>query len=120
MSCLKEFFGHKKGAFTDAKADKVGRFELAHNGSLFLDELGNMPLQQQTKLLAAIQNRQITPLGGNQPIDINIRLICATNHDLQQQVDEGSVSTRPIVPSEHGGDLFTAPEAANTRYSPFV
>ena len=84
-----EFFGHKKGAFTDAKADKVGRFELAHNGSLFLDELGNMPLQQQTKLLAAIQNRQGTPWGGNQPIDINIRLICATNHDLQQQVDEG-------------------------------
>lgn len=84
-----EFFGHKKGAFTDAKADKVGRFELAHSGSLFLDELGNLPLQQQTKLLAAIQNRQITPVGGNQPIAIDIRLICATNHDLHQQVDSG-------------------------------
>ena len=54
-------FGHKKGAFTDTKADS-GRFELAHSGSLFLDELGNLPLQQQTKLLAAIQNRQITLL----------------------------------------------------------
>ncbi|KZN60380.1 sigma-54-dependent transcriptional regulator [Pseudoalteromonas luteoviolacea] len=84
-----ELFGHKKGAFTDAKTDRVGRFELAHGGTLFLDEVGNMPLDQQVKLLAAIQNRQITPVGGNQPIDVDIRLVCATNDALPQSVVDG-------------------------------
>ncbi|QZO12915.1 sigma-54-dependent transcriptional regulator [Pseudoalteromonas piscicida] len=84
-----ELFGHKKGAFTDAKSDKVGRFELAHKGSLFLDELGNLPMSQQATLLAALQNRQVTPVGGNKPISVDIRLICATNDNLQQAVDEG-------------------------------
>ena len=84
-----ELFGHKKGAFTDAKTDRVGRFELAHSGSLFLDELGNLPLQQQATLLAAIQNRQITPVGSTKLIDVDIRLICATNDNLQQAVIEG-------------------------------
>jgi DNA-binding NtrC family response regulator len=83
-----ELFGHKKGAFTDAKADRTGRFELAHEGSLFLDELGNLPLNQQATLLAALQNRQITPVGGTKPIDVNIRLICATNEDLPLAVLE--------------------------------
>jgi transcriptional regulator with GAF, ATPase, and Fis domain len=83
-----ELFGHKKGAFTDAKADRTGRFELAHGGSLFLDELGNLPLNQQATLLAALQNRQITPVGGIIPIDVNIRLICATNENLPQAVHE--------------------------------
>jgi len=84
-----ELFGHKKGAFTDAKSDRVGRFELAHGGSLFLDELGNLPMQQQATLLAALQNRQITPVGSTQVIDVDIRLICATNDNLQQAVNEG-------------------------------
>lgn len=84
-----ELFGHKKGAFTDAKSDRVGRFELAHGGSLFLDELGNLPLNQQTSLLAALQNRQITPVGGARIIDVDIRLICATNDNLQQAVLDG-------------------------------
>jgi len=84
-----ELFGHKKGAFTDAKADRIGRFELAHGGSLFLDELGNLPLTQQVKLLATLQNRQITPVGGSKTIDIDIRLICATNDNLTQAVSEG-------------------------------
>jgi len=83
-----ELFGHKKGAFTDAKSDRTGRFELAHEGSLFLDELGNLPLSQQATLLAALQNRQITPVGGTKPIDVNIRLICATNENLPQAVHE--------------------------------
>lgn len=81
-----ELFGHKKGAFTDAKADRTGRFELAHEGSLFLDELGNLPLNQQATLLAALQNRQITPVGGTKTIEVNIRLICATNENLSQAV----------------------------------
>lgn len=83
-----ELFGHKKGAFTDAKADRTGRFELAHQGSLFLDELGNLPLSQQATLLAALQNRRITPVGGTKSIDVNIRLICATNENLPQAVNE--------------------------------
>jgi len=84
-----ELFGHKKGAFTDAKTDRLGRFELAHSGSLFLDELANLPLNQQASLLAALQNRQITPIGGSKVIDVDIRLICATNDDLHQAVEEG-------------------------------
>ena len=84
-----ELFGHKKGAFTDAKADRIGKFELAQGGSLFLDELGNLPLEHQAKLLAALQNRQITPVGGSKAVDIDIRLICATNDNLEQAVIEG-------------------------------
>ena len=85
-----ELFGHKKGSFTDARQDRVGRFELAEGGSLFLDEMANLPLTQQAKLLVAIQNRQITPLGANQPVDVNIRLICASNENLQQSVEQGT------------------------------
>ena len=84
-----ELFGHKKGAFTDARSDRIGRFELAHQGSLFLDEIGNLPLEQQTKLLAALQNRQVTPLGAEKPVNVDIRLICATNEALPQAVAEG-------------------------------
>ncbi len=84
-----ELFGHKKGAFTDAKNDRAGRFELAHDGSLFLDELGNLPLNHQATLLAALQNRQVTPVGGSKAIEVNIRLICATNENLPQAVQEG-------------------------------
>lgn len=77
-----ELFGHKKGAFTDAKEDRQGRFEAADGGTLFLDEIGNISLQQQARLLTVLQNRQVTPLGSNKPIPINIRLICATNLDI--------------------------------------
>ncbi|WP_125721050.1 sigma-54-dependent transcriptional regulator [Pseudoalteromonas rubra] len=84
-----ELFGHKKGAFTDAKSDKIGRFELASGGSLFLDELGNLPMQQQATLLAALQNRCVTPVGGTKAVEVDIRLICATNDNLQQAVNEG-------------------------------
>ena len=85
-----ELFGHKKGAFTDAKVDRIGRFELAKGGSLFLDELGNLPLSQQAKLLAALQNRQITPVGASKPINIDIRLICASNNNLHQSVEDNT------------------------------
>ncbi|WP_298534531.1 sigma-54 dependent transcriptional regulator [uncultured Algibacter sp.] len=83
-----ELFGYKKGAFTDAKADRKGRFEAAHEGTLFLDEIGNISLQQQARLLTVLQNRQVTPLGSNQPIPINIRLICATNLNLSTLSNE--------------------------------
>jgi len=84
-----ELFGHKKGAFTDAKADRIGRFELASGGSLFLDELANLPIAQQAKLLMALQNREITPVGSMKSIAIDIRLISATNDNLQQAVADG-------------------------------
>jgi len=83
-----ELFGYKKGAFTDAREDRIGRFEAANGGTLFLDEIGNISLSQQVRLLTALQNRQITPLGSNEPIDIDIRLICATNVDLNTIADE--------------------------------
>lgn len=84
-----ELFGHVKGAFTDAKEDRAGKFEAANNGSLFLDEIGNLSYPLQSKLLAAIQSRKITRVGSNKPIDVNIRLICATNSNLQEMVANG-------------------------------
>jgi len=84
-----ELFGHKKGAFTDARDDRPGRFELANNGTLFLDEIGNLSMNLQSKLLSALQARQITRVGSNTPIDVNIRLICATNMPLHDMVKEG-------------------------------
>ncbi len=83
-----ELFGHKKGSFTDAREDRVGRFESAEGGTLFLDEIGNISLQQQAKLLTVLQNRQVTRLGTNQAIPIDIRLICATNIPLSELANE--------------------------------
>ncbi|MDB5129098.1 sigma-54 dependent transcriptional regulator [Mucilaginibacter sp.] len=83
-----ELFGHKKGAYTDAREDRMGRFEEAEGGTLFLDEIGNISLQQQAKLLTVLQNRQVTRLGTNKAVDVNIRLICATNVPLQELANE--------------------------------
>ncbi len=84
-----ELFGHVKGAFTDAHTDHVGKFEQADGGILFLDEIGNIPPHLQAKLLRAIQNRSIVPVGGTQARPVNIRLICATNMNLEELVREG-------------------------------
>lgn len=81
-----ELFGHVKGAFTDAKEERIGKLEAASGGTLFLDEIGNLTLSSQSKLLSVLQNRTISPLGSNKMIPINIRLICATNMDLQQLI----------------------------------
>lgn len=83
-----ELFGHEKGAFTGAIARKLGRLELAHEGTLFLDEVGEMPLDLQPKLLRALQEREIERLGGTRPIQVNVRLIAATNRDLGKMVQE--------------------------------
>ena len=83
-----ELFGHKKGAFTDAREDRAGRFESANGGTLFLDEIGNISLSQQAKLLTVLQNRQVTRLGSNQPIPVDIRLICATNVPMSELANE--------------------------------
>jgi DNA-binding NtrC family response regulator len=84
-----ELFGHKKGAFTDAKDERIGRFEIANEGTLFLDEIGNIPILLQSKLLTAIQNKEITPVGANNPVKIDIRLICATNKNLTELINHG-------------------------------
>ncbi|MCX6302709.1 MAG: sigma-54 dependent transcriptional regulator [Bacteroidia bacterium] len=84
-----ELFGHVKGAFTDAHENRQGKFEIAHKGTLFLDEIGNLSFHLQAKLLAAIENRQITRIGSNQLIPTDIRLICATNKNLENMVKEG-------------------------------
>ena len=85
-----EMFGHVKGAFTDAYADHIGKFEQANGTTLFLDEIGNLPLNQQAKLLRVLQNRSVTKVGDTKSIPIDIRLICATNRDLKAMVKEGS------------------------------
>ena len=85
-----ELFGHVKGAFTDARADRPGKFEVANKGTLFLDEIGNLSYHLQAKLLTALQRRSIVRVGSNTPIPVNIRLICATNRDLQEMVQKGN------------------------------
>ena len=84
-----EIFGHKKGAFTGADADKRGAFEIANGGTLFLDEVGNLSYEVQVQLLRALQERRIRPVGGTKEIDIDIRLVCATNENLEEAVSEG-------------------------------
>ena len=84
-----ELFGHTKGAFTDAKEDRAGKFEAANGGTLFLDEIGNLSLQTQAKLLSAIQNKVVVRVGANKPISVDIRLVCATNGNLEKMVADG-------------------------------
>ena len=85
-----ELFGYEKGAFTDARKAKAGRMEVASGGTLFLDEIGNLSMSMQSKLLTAIEKRQISRLGATRTLPINVRLICATNADIRQMVDEGT------------------------------
>jgi transcriptional regulator with PAS, ATPase and Fis domain len=84
-----ELFGHKKGSFTNAFEDRTGKFAMADRGSLFLDEIGNIPLSLQSKLLTVLQTRKVNPVGSNQELAVDIRLICATNKDLQAMVALG-------------------------------
>jgi DNA-binding NtrC family response regulator len=84
-----ELFGYTQGAFTNADRDRAGRFQAAHEGTLFLDEIGNLPTSMQTKLLRVLESREVVPLGSDQPVPIDVRLIAATNQPLAQLVDEG-------------------------------
>jgi DNA-binding NtrC family response regulator len=123
-----ELFGHVKGAFTDAKEDRIGKFEAANKGTLFLDEIGNLSLQMQAKLLSAIQNREIIKVGSNKHVPIDIRLLCATNCDLVQMVADGlfredllyRINTIQIgVPSlrERGDDLLVLAEFFLSKFA---
>lgn len=111
-----ELFGHEKGAFTGAHKRKLGRFELAHGGTLFLDEIGDVPLEMQAKLLRAIQEKQIERVGGEAPVDVDVRIVSATHRDITEMVKEGSfredlLYRLHIVPVElpplrdRGGDI---------------
>ncbi len=84
-----ELFGHKKGAFTDAKEDRIGRFQIADKSTLFLDEIGNIPPSLQSKMLSVLQKREIIPIGSNLPISIDIRLITATNKNIESLISKG-------------------------------
>jgi DNA-binding NtrC family response regulator len=84
-----EFFGHERGAFTDAREQRIGRFEEANSGSIFLDEIGEHPLEAQTKLLRVLQEKEFTRVGGSVPVKVDVRVIAATNKDLEAQVRDG-------------------------------
>jgi DNA-binding NtrC family response regulator len=99
-----ELFGHVKGAFTDAKTDRVGRFELADGGSIFLDEIGTVPLSLQSKLLRVLQTGDIERVGSSKARHVDARVISATNANLQQEVAEGAVPGGFAVPAEHDRD----------------
>jgi two-component system, NtrC family, response regulator HydG len=85
-----ELFGHVKGAFTDASADRVGKFEYAHGGTMFLDEVGDMPMPTQIKLLRVLENGEITRVGSNHPIKVNVRILSATNRNLEDSIEAGT------------------------------
>lgn len=123
-----ELFGHVKGAFTDARVDRQGKFEAAQGGTLFLDEIGNVSYPLQAKLLTAIQNREVTPVGGNMPVKVDIRLIAATNRNLGAMAAEGTFREDPlyrintielVVPPlrERGDDIIKLAEFFSERFS---
>ncbi len=123
-----ELFGYEKGAFTDAKKEKKGRFELASGGTLFLDEIGNLSLAMQTKLLTVIEKKQIIRVGATIPIPIDVRLICATNANIHQMVEEGKfrqdllyrINTVELhIPPlrERGGDILLLAEYFLKKYA---
>ena len=105
-----ELFGHEAGAFTGASKRHPGRFERADGGTLFLDELATAPMLVQEKLLRVIEYGELERVGGSQPLQVNVRLVCATNADLPQMVEEGHFSRRPARPP--GLRRGTAPPAA--------
>jgi len=123
-----ELFGHTKGSFTDAHENRAGKFETANKGTLFLDEIGNLSFHLQAKILAALENRQISRIGSNQLIPIDIRLICATNKNLDKMVSEGlfrqdllyRINTIQIeIPPlrERGNDITILAEYFLNKYS---
>ncbi len=113
-----ELFGHEKGAFTGAEARKKGRFELAEGGTLFLDEIGDINLGTQIKLLRVLQEREFERLGGTETIKANVRLLAATNKDLEKAITDGHVPRGPVLPAERLHDLRPAAARSESRSAP--
>ena len=108
-----ELFGHERGAFTGAIKDRPGRFEMADGGTLFLDDIDDVPLSMQVKLLRVLQNRTIERLGGTRTVPVNVRIIAGSKKDLQQMVDGRQVPRGPVLPAQrHAGRAAAAPRAA--------
>ncbi len=107
-----ELFGHEKGAFTGAVARRAGRFELADGGTLFLDEVGDLPMEVQIKLLRALQEREFERVGGTETIKVDVRVISATNRDLEQMIDDRRVPRGPVLPAQRVPDPPAAPARA--------
>ena len=105
-----ELFGHVKGSFTDAKTDRIGRFELADGGTLFLDEIANISLSQQSKLLRVLQTGDVERVGSSKARHVDVRVLSATNADLHVEVGGGTLSRRPALSPEHDRD--SSPAAA--------
>jgi transcriptional regulator with GAF, ATPase, and Fis domain len=111
-----ELFGYEKGAFTGAASRKLGRFELANGGTIFLDEIGELPLESQVKLLRTIQEGEIERLGGTRTIKINVRIITATNRNLKQEIEKGTFPRRSLVPFERLSDHGATSQTAQGRH----
>ena len=97
-----ELFGHEKGAFTSAVGQRKGRFELAHGGTIFLDEIGEIPLAMQSKLLRVLQERRFERVGGSQTVECDVRVVAATNRDLLRLCKEGKFRERPLLSPQRG------------------
>ena len=112
-----ELFGHEKGAFTGAISRRVGRFELADGGTIFLDEIGELPLEMQAKLLRVLQEGEIDRIGGKGPVEVDVRVIAATNRDLAQAVARQDVSRGFVLPAECVSDSAAGAARAKGRHS---
>ncbi len=112
-----EFFGHVKGAFTGAHRDRVGRFELADGGTIFLDEVGEIPLDLQSKLLRVLQESEYERVGDDRTHAVDVRVIAATNRDLEQAVADGPVSRGSLLPAQRVPDRRAAAARARQRTS---
>ena len=110
-----ELFGHEKGAFTGATGRQVGRFELADGGTIFLDEVGDLPLKLQAKLLRVLQEGEFERLGSGKTIKVDVRVIAATNRNLVEATAKGKVSTRSLLSAQRLSDRVTAVEGAGGR-----
>ena len=111
-----ELFGHEKGAFTGATSSKPGRFELADGGTLFLDEIGEIPVEMQVKLLRALQESEFERVGGLKTIKVDVRLIAATNRDLEQEIAARQLPRGPVLPAQRRAAADPAAARAPRRH----
>ena len=114
-----ELFGHLRGAFTGAAERRIGKFQAADGGTLLVDEVGDMPLESQSKLLRALESRCITPVGSNREIEVDVRIIASTNRNLLEMVQAGPVSRRPLLPHQRR-EPAPAPAQGSARGHPLA